>query len=117
MPFKSFYWPDDEEARRLWKEAKEIARREGKSVSLLIREFLEQYVRLHEPGNPQQRLDTIIKLGKKYVAPKICEFKDCYRNAVAVATFLNHNKDYFVCDRHLKEIENYANWKVKKFLE
>jgi predicted DNA-binding protein len=117
LPFKSFYWPNSEEAKRLWKEAKEIAKREGKSVSQLIREFLESYIHLHEPGNPQQRLDTIIRLGKKYVAPKVCMVKDCMRDAVAVATYLNDGKDYFLCEEHLKEIGEYRNWRFKKFLE
>jgi len=100
-----------------WRILKEIAQREGKSIAQIVREQVESYVRLHEPGNPQQRLDTIIRLGKKYVAPKVCMVKDCMRDAVAVATYLNDGKDYFLCEEHLKEIGEYRNWRFKKFLE
>ena len=33
--------------------ARMIARREGRSLSDLIRDLLRDYVRVHEPGNPQ----------------------------------------------------------------
>jgi hypothetical protein len=111
MPFKSFYWSKNEEAKRLWKEVKEIAKREGKSVSQLIREFLESYARLHEPGNPQQRLDTVIRLGKKYVAPKVCDFQNCLRDAVAVGTY--HGEEYNLCQVHLKLLKDSPDWKIK----
>jgi len=33
--------------------ARKIARREGRSLSDLVRDLLRDYVRVHEPGNPQ----------------------------------------------------------------
>ena len=54
----------------------EILEREGKSVSQWILDNAESYVRLHEPGNPQQTLTYIIKNGKPYRArtPSDCKF-------------------------------------------
>jgi hypothetical protein len=112
MPFKSFYWSKSEEAQRLWKEAKETAKREGKTMSQLIREFLEQYVQLHEPGNPQQRLDTIVRLGKKYVSPKVCGFKNCMRDAVALGIYKGQH--YPLCENHLRLVSDALEWKIKK---
>ncbi len=59
-------------------------------MSKFFVEKLEEYQRLHEPGNPQQRLDVVLKIGKAYHAPNpICRAKDCFRNVVMV---LNRKK-------------------------
>jgi len=42
--------------------AKKIVRREGRSLSDLIRDLLRDYVRLHEPGNPQLPIDRFFNL-------------------------------------------------------
>jgi hypothetical protein len=57
-----------EEMKGLVKKAKEVFKRENKSLSEYLLNCLSGYVKLHEPGNPQQRLDTIIKIGKAYRA-------------------------------------------------
>ncbi len=102
--------------RLLYGTLKEILRREKRSFSSWVLENAESYVRLHEPGNPQQRLDTIIKLGKAYHAPsKICGYKDCLRNAVAVGFYIPKKEEYGLCQKHLKEAR--ANPKVWKVLE
>jgi hypothetical protein len=81
-----------------------ILKREGSSLSRWVRDNAESYVRLHEPGNPQQRLDVIMKLGKAYHAPKpICGFKDCFRDVAGVGVFVQNGKEYGLCERHLKE--------------
>jgi hypothetical protein len=54
------------------KKAKEVFKREGSSMSDFLMQELDQYVRLHEPGNPQQRMDVIIETGHTYTAPLIC---------------------------------------------
>ena len=95
-----------------WKILKDIAKREGRSVAQVVREQVESYVRLHEPGNPQQRLDTVIRLGKKYVAPKVCGFKDCLRDAVAIGVY--QGEEYALCKNHLNQIGGLPNWKIKK---
>jgi hypothetical protein len=112
LPIKSFYWSKQEDAKRLWQEFKEIGKREGKPISQLFREFVEQYVQLHEPGNPQQRLDTIVRLGKKYVSPKLCGFKNCMRDAVAVGTY--KSQVYPLCENHLRLVSDALEWKIKK---
>jgi hypothetical protein len=93
-----------------------ILKREHSNFSQWVRDQTESYVRLHEPGNPQQRIDTILKIGKAYHAPgKICGFKDCMRDAIGVALFLPRNEEYGYCSKHLKHIkENCQVWKVLK---
>jgi hypothetical protein len=94
-----------------------ILKREGSNFSRWVRDNAESYVRLHEPGNPQQRLDTILKLGKAYHAPSpICGFKDCMRDVVAVAIFLQTDKEYGLCEKHKKEAEELGR-KVWRFLK
>jgi hypothetical protein len=56
----------------IYEKFKKIVEAERKSVSDKIRELLTEYVRLHEPGNPQQRLDTIFRIGHAYRAEGCC---------------------------------------------
>ena len=93
---------------------KAILKREGSSLSKWIRDNAEHYVRLHEPGNPQQRLDTILKLGKAYHADgPICGFKDCLRNAIAVGVFLPDKKTLHLCTIHLRAVQDdHRNWNI-----
>jgi len=93
-----------ETSRLLIDNARGVLRREGKSISNFLVEQLEAYYRLHEPGNPQQRLDTILKLGKAYHAPcRICGFKDCLRDSVAVGLFKPNMTEYALCKLHYAE--------------
>jgi hypothetical protein len=73
-------------------------------MSKFVMEKLAEYVRLHEPGNPQQRLDVVLKLGKAYHAPgPLCRARDCFRN---VAKVLNWKKSKTeteqvgLCEKH-----------------
>lgn len=94
---------------------KTILEREDKSLSKFFIEQAETYYRLHEPGNPQQRLDTIIRLGKAYHAPmRICGYKDCMRDSVAVALFVPNQTEYALCQLHY--IEAQQNLKLWQFL-
>lgn len=61
---KRFYVPPEWES--ILKELEEILDREHKSFSQWVRDLARSYVDLHRPGNPQQRLDTIMDLGKAY---------------------------------------------------
>lgn len=75
---------------------KEILKRENANLSDLFFQFCEQYVRLHEPGNPQQRLDTIAKLGKAYRAGKCfeCDKKPKFK------VFYLGGKSLLLCEEH-----------------
>lgn len=53
---------------KTWPEFDKICKREHTSRSAKIREYVEGYVKLHAAGNPQQRLDTMAKLGVPYRA-------------------------------------------------
>jgi hypothetical protein len=90
-----------------------ILKREGSNFSQWTRDNAESYVRVHEPGNPQQRLDTILRLGKAYHAPsRICGFKDCMRDSVTVGVFLQNGKEYGLCKKHLQEAKDCGrSWK------
>lgn len=102
--------------RGIYESLQEILKRDGKSFSSWVLDYAQDYVRLHEPGNPQQRLDTILKIGKAYHSPsKICGFKDCMRDAVGVAFYVPRNEEYGYCSIHAKDIKDHADlWKVLK---
>jgi len=64
------YVPSDQV--ELLKRAKEIVRREGRSLSQLFIQFVREYVRQHEPGNPQLRLDRVLATGETKPEPIKC---------------------------------------------
>jgi hypothetical protein len=86
---------------------REILKRESvgkskeKSLSEWIREQITEYVKLHEPGNPQQRVDHDWSTGKPYKALGICGFRDCGKNGVASGVFLPNGKKFLLCSVHL----------------
>lgn len=90
-----------------------ILEREGRSFSDLVWERIESYVRLHEPGNPQQTLPEIVRRKKAYVAPKRCGITNCERECVAVYV---HESGYEmpVCDYHNRLISKEPKWRMKE---
>jgi len=54
MPKTSVYINKRNE--QLWRRFKEIAKREGRSFSVILEQFVFEYVRQHEKGNPQKPL-------------------------------------------------------------
>jgi len=107
-----FYLPDNK--KHILREAKEIFKREGTSLSRFLVDKLEEYVELHAPGNPQQRIDTIIQIGKAYHAPLVCAIKNCLRNAKFQGIYKVNGKTYPLCEIHAKEMNEYTNWQIKK---
>jgi len=95
-----FYFP--REFERLWETLDEIAKREGRSRSKILRECVEEYVRLHELGNPQTRLDVILDRGAPAKEPPRCSY--CSKPA----TYISYLKDglfsvaraVYTCDLH-----------------
>jgi len=67
---RRFYIPQDFEI--IFQKLEKILKRENKSLSKWIRENAENYVRLHDAGNPQQILTHILKNGKPHRAPSQC---------------------------------------------
>lgn len=74
-----------------------ILAREGSSISHWIQQNAINYVRLHEPGNPQQRIDTILKNGQAYRAKPLCS---CGALATRKVHLVN-NETVFCCSRHM----------------
>ena len=98
-----------------------ILKREHSNFSQWVRDQTESYVRLHEPGNPQQRLDTILKIGKAYHAPgKICEVRDCCRDVTMILLWhdfkTKENREVGMCRKHgLMYSREFPDiWKVLK---
>lgn len=50
--------------KKKWKEFIEVAEREGKKASKLLQDFIESYVSLHAPGNPQTMMSSFGEGGK-----------------------------------------------------
>lgn len=80
-----------------FRQLQDILKREGSSLSKWVRQNAISYVRLHEPGNPQQRIDVILKNGQAYKALPLC-------SCGALATrkvHLTSNESVFCCSRHM----------------
>ena len=61
--FPHFYCPDS--FQPTWEAFKKICQREGESMSDKIRDFIENYVRIHEPGNPQWTMERFSEKSQK----------------------------------------------------
>jgi len=55
VPTATHWIPED--LWETWKKFIAIAKREGRSAGQILNEFMANYVRIHEPGNPQWSLD------------------------------------------------------------
>lgn len=105
------YVPEDKQ--RLIEVARQIFKREGESLSRWFLEQLETYVRLHEPGNPQQTITQYADEGKPYVAPKKCQFHYCNRPAVTVVVNKKSGREYAVCSFHRDACLESGKWREK----
>ena len=89
------------------KKAREIARREGRSLSKLVMDLLRDYVRVHEPGNPQLPLTKFVEGAEN---PKACSIEGCDSPAV-YQVFLDYGRvieKLRVCEKHLRDLK--AGW-------
>ena len=102
---RRFYVPDVFEFD--FKKMEKILAREGKSLSQWIREQVCSYVRLHEPGNPQQSLDTIFELGRAYRANECLE---CGKKPFVLASVGKKSK--LLCKLHFEKFRpRLTNWR------
>lgn len=70
---------------------------------------MENYAQLHEPGNPQQRLDVISELGRAYRSGKCfeCDKKPQYK------VFYLGGKTLLLCEDHYSK----ERFKLKGFIK
>ena len=84
--------------------AKEIARREGRSLSSLIMQLLRDYVRAHYPGNPQLPLTRFVDGAEN---SKVCSVEGCDAEA-AFLVYVDHGKvieKIQLCEEHLQDLQ------------
>lgn len=77
---------------------KKILAREGSSTTAWFWNQVETYVRLHEPGNPQQQLDLILERGKPYRAEGCVE---CGKKSFVLAC--KQGKSVQLCKVHFEK--------------
>jgi len=85
------------------KKAREIARREGRSLSNLVMDLLRDYVRIHEPGNPQLPLTRFVEGAED---SKVCSVEGCDAEA-AFLVYVDHGKvieKMRLCEKHLRDL-------------
>ena len=82
------------------KKARIIARREGRSLSDLIRDLLREYVRIHEPGNPQLPLTRFVEGAER--DKSVCSVEGCNEPA-AYEVYADHQK-MRLCENHLRDL-------------
>lgn len=96
----------------IYSKLKKILTREGTSISEWFRKQAEEYVRRHDPGNPQQILERFVKHGRPYFAPAKCSLKPCGREAVVVAEWKDGVR-YYVCKTHLETVvKRSKDWRI-----
>lgn len=100
---REFYIPSNYEQTFI--ELAKILKRENKSLSEWIRAHAVSYVNLHCPGNPQQRMDVILKHGRPYRAKLVC---GCGQKATREATLTSGEK-VLCCSLHLPN--SVQHWK------
>lgn len=111
---KTIYVPEDKETMVL--KAQDITHREGRSLSQLFIEFCEKYVREHEPGNPQTRIDKILKWGAPLTDKPKCAF--CGEPAttrISIVRDMKHYDEVFTCllHKHLARPKPGFSWSEK----
>ena len=100
---------------KLWKEFKTICAREGHKMSNKIERWINEYVKEHNPGNPQQVLERFNK-SKPYIAPKKCHIQQCPNPAVKVMEF--RGQLFACCSEHAKAHDrNSYEWRLRSDLE
>jgi hypothetical protein len=116
------YVPEDK--KELVLKVKFMFEREGSSISKFIIKQLEDYYRLHEPGNPQQLLDRYENGKKAYVAADPCFF-NCGRPSEFLASYSKEDRLYKVCKVHAHCIEKnmlqrnfqFLRWRIVSSIE
>ena len=98
--------PDTEQSL---KTLKRILDREGSNFSRWISGQIREYVRLHEPGNPQQTVTQYVQHGKPYVAPGKCAY--CPRDSVTTGEY-EDGKRYRLCLLHAKHFKRSKKWTI-----
>ena len=92
---RSIYVPD--ELQIVWVKFQEIAKREGRTVSEMVVEYICDYVRHHELGNPQQTLTYLLEHEKPYRA----NAHKCYCGEKAEYEVLSlEKKQFYLCESH-----------------
>ena len=87
--------------------AQKIMAREGRTLSNWFLEELQRYVTVHDPGNPQQRIDTILELGKPYNANGCME---CGKKPFVLAN--SGKKRVLLCKTHFEKLKRkLQGWK------
>lgn len=59
--YGSFSFPDS--FKPIWERFKNLAKREGKNASEILRSFIAHYVDVHDPGNPQAHITSYAEGG------------------------------------------------------
>ena len=108
MKERRFYVPPEFE--HSLKKMEEILHREGSSLSKWIRQQIDEYVRAHEPGNPQQLIPRYVEHGKPYIAPGKCVY--CPRPGVTTGVY-EGGKTYRLCEAHAQQFRRDGRWKIQ----
>jgi len=110
---RRFYVPNG--FRPTLEKFEKILKREGSNLSKWFRQQATDYVRRHEPGNPQQLLTRYDEENQQpYVAPRPCAMKFCPNPAAGTAFNIPSGKEWALCRRHLESIRNSSNWTLTK---
>jgi hypothetical protein len=105
------------EEEKVTDDVKKLAIQDGLQVHDLLLEAIGLVFKIHHwpPGNPQLTLPKFAE-GKPVIQLGKCGFANCsYKAVEAKAVYLPNEKEYNLCEKHLKLAKNDAkNWRFQK---
>lgn len=92
---------------KLWERFKEVAKLNKEVPSALIRKLMDEYVRRHNPADPQIHLDVFKDKVEPTTMTKLCE--QCDRPATYIVFLWESEskcQEHYLCDVHSKAALN-----------
>lgn len=104
MPIRTFWIPED--FLITYEKLKKILKREGKSLGDLFRDHIQQYVALHDPGNPQARITSYSEGGEVDVAAIEGQIREFFRDRNSKGTMIYRRDIVRYCRNELTNISS-----------
>jgi len=102
-PNRSFYIPRD--FLRTWEKFLQIAKREGRKASIIIRDFIAHYVEVHDPGNPQARITSYAEGGPVDAAIIEGQIREFFRHLDAEGYDVQWRRIVSLCKQNVPDVD------------
>lgn len=100
-PYHSFY--ASKRFRETWDRFLKLVKREGKNASVILRDFVTQYVDIHDPGNPQARITSYSEDGDISMSQFEGRVRELFRARAADGNPVLFKDIVFRCRDHIAD--------------